>query len=416
MKTKLLFLLVVLISHVAKSQEINCAEKENQLSKFVVDQDYSKAFDVWNEAKTSCPKYSEKLYSLGIEVLQYTIETATPKLKEEKVRELLKVLDLYDKNFPSNKNGNFEKRALALYQNHAGTEDEIYNFLDQAFEKQKEEFSNPQALDIYFRNYFDKYKSGKSTITTNQLFDKYIALVSLTESNTAKHPENAGDYVTVNQNLNSLMNDLLSCDNLIPYAKNGFELNKSNISWLFTTSKILSVNCKTAPIFGIIASQLYSLKPSSKSAYYLATFNLNTGNLDKAVEYYKESISLATDKLEKATTAYTAASVLVNQDASKCQEMILVAIENKPNNGKYFIFLANLYANSVVDCGSSSNEKKAIYKLASNTVLKAALAEPRLKPTAEVMSKEYLKNVTFEKNEKVKSVKIGCWINQTIQF
>lgn len=416
MKTKLFFLFVLLFSQVAKSQEVNCLEKENQLSKFITDNEFQKAYVLWNESKVSCPNVSEKIYSLGQQVLQYNIEVTTPDSKGEKVRELIKLYDLYDKNFPSNKNGNFEKRAMALYKNNAGNEEEIYGFLDKAFEKQNNEFSNPQAIDIYFKYYFDKYKSGKSDITLEQLFDKYNGIISLLESNSINFPENAGEYATVIQNLNSSMNDLLVCNNLIPYAQKGFETNKNNVSWLFATAKSLSVNCKTDPIFGTIANQLHSLKPSSKSAYYLATFNLNNGNQDKAIEFYKESISLATDKLEKATTAYTVASILVNSDLAKSNEMILVAMENNPNNGKYYIFLGSLYANSVAECGTTQNEKKAIYKLASDTVLKAYTVEPRLKPTSEIMSKEYLKNVVFEKKEKVKSVTIGCWINQTVQF
>ena len=416
MKTKLFFLFVLLVSQIAKSQEVNCLEKENQLSQFITDNEFQKAYVLWNESKVSCSNFSEKTYSLAQQVLQYNIEVAAPDAKGDKVRELLKLYDLYDKNFPNNKNGNFEKRAMALFKNNAGSEEEIYGFLDKAFEKQNNEFSNPQAIDIYFKYYFDKYKSGKSTITLEQLFDKYNGIVSLSESNSIKFPENAGEYATVIQNLNSSMNDLLVCNNLIPYAQKGFETNKNNTSWLFATAKSLSVNCKMDPIFGTISNQLHLLKPTSKSAYHLATFYLNTGNQDKAIEFYNESISLATDKLEKASTAYTAASILVNSDAAKSKEMLLVAMENNPNNGKYYIFLGSLYANSVGECGTNQNEKKAIYKLASDTVLKAYTVEPRLKPTSEIMSKEYLKNVVFEKNEKIKSVKIGCWINQTVQF
>ena len=96
--------------------------------------------------------------------------------------------------------------------------------------------------------------------------------------------------------------------------------------------------------------------------------------------------------------------------------MVLNALANNPSNGRYYIFLANLYANSVNECGTNVNERKAIYKLASNTALKAILVEPRLKPTADAMSAEYLKKAFLDGDSKVKSVKIGCWIQQTIQF
>ena len=96
--------------------------------------------------------------------------------------------------------------------------------------------------------------------------------------------------------------------------------------------------------------------------------------------------------------------------------MVLTAIENNPTNGAYYIFLANLYANAVNECATTELEKKALYKLASNTVLKAIAIEPRYKVTAENMSKDYLKNITFAPKAKIKTVKLGCWINQTVQF
>lgn len=416
MKTKLFFLFVLVFSHFAKAQEVNCNDKESQLRKYVVDQEYSKALEVWKEVKISCPKYSEQIYLLGSQVLQYNIETASPENKEKQARELLKLYDLYDKNFPNNQNGNFEKRAMVLYDNKAGTEEEIYNFLELAFEKQKTTFTNPQAIFIYFQYYFEKNKSNLSAATIDKLIDKYNAVNSLLDVNSQKIPAKKEQYTLVVAGLDSYMNPILVCDNLVPYAQKNYEANKLNVDWLYATAKALFGNCKTSPIFGTVATQLHSLKPSSKSAYYIANYTLYTGDQNVAIDFFTQSVALSTDKMEKASTAYTVASILSGSDKGKAKEMALVAIDNDPTNGKYYIFLANLYANSIEECTTSENEKKAIYKLASDTVLKGAVVEPMLKVTCDMMSKDYLKNVVFDAKSKVKEVKIGCWINQTVQF
>ena len=416
MKTKFFILFIVFFTQFAKAQEANCAEKENQLSQFINNKEYKKANNTWSEIKLSCPSFSEKEYLLGSNVLQYNIEIAAAKDKEKEVRELIKLYDQYDKNFPENKNGNLEKRAMTLYDNKAGTSDEIYSYLDQAFDKQKTSFSNPQGLLVYFEMYFEKYKSDKSSITIEKLLNKYTALNSLLEVNSQKFPAKASEYGRVSSGMDSYMQNVLICDNLIPYAQNNFESNKSDSNWLSATAKALSVKCNNKPIFETVALELHKIKPSSKSAYYLATYYLNTGNQDKSITFFKESIELASDKLEKATTAYTAASILASSDKGKSKEMALVAMENNPSNGKYYIFLGNLYANSVTECATNETEKKAIYKLASDTVLKATAIEPRYKTTAENMSKDYLKNVVFDSKNKVKSVNLGCWINQTVHF
>lgn len=414
MKTKLIFFFVLIAFQFSKAQQVDCSQKENQLSQYLADKDFKKAFDVWTDAKTFCPKSSEKIYLLGSRVLQYNIETASFDEKEKSARELIKLYDLYDKNFPENQNGNFEKRAMTLYDNKVGTNDEIYNYLDQAFNQQKATFNNPQSIYTYFDLFYNKYKSKEVTI--EKLISKYIDVVGLVEAGTEKYSFNQGQYELASQGINSLMSDLLTCENMIPYIKQNYGFNKTNANWLSSVAGALYVKCSASPMFGFVALDLQRLKPTSKSAFYLGNYNLGISNQDKAIEYFTESASLATDKIEKATTCYTIASIVSLSDKAKSHEMMLTAIENNPSNGAYYIFLANLYENSVNECGSNPNEKRAIYKLASNTVLKAGQVEPRLKQTVENRSKEYLKNVVFNKNEKSKPIKLGCWINQTIQF
>lgn len=416
MKTKLFILFVICIFSFAKAQEKNCTEKQNQLSQFVTNQEYVKALDTWNEIKSSCTVINEKTYLVASKVLQYNIEVATAENKQKEADELMQLYNQYDKVFPENKNGNFVKSAMILYENKIGTNDEIYDFLNKGFEKQRPYFNNPEALIIYFEMYFNKYKLDKSPITIDNLLDKYNDVTALSETNSLQFPEKADQYSRVIVGMNSLMTKVLTSENMISYAQKNFETKKSNIYWLATTAKALSVSSKGAQIFGTIAQELHTLTPSSKSAYYLAIYNLNTGKQDKAISFFTQSALLATDTLEKATTYYTIASMLSTSDKTTSQKMVLSAIENNPYNGRYYIFLANLYANSVAECATNENEKKAIYKLAAITVLKAAAVEPRLKPTADQLSNEYMKNVVFDKKTKVTSVKIECWINQTVQF
>lgn len=416
MKTKLILLFVVVFSQFANAQEVNCAEKENQLRKLITDKEYKKADEVWNEMKGSCATYNESVYLLESSVLQYNIEVATNENIEKAVRELINHYDLYDKKFPLNTNGNFEKRAMALFDNRIDAADEIYGYLDQAFNLQRNTFINSQALFTYFKLYFDKYKSEKTPVAIQKLISKYIDVTSLVNYNSQKLPFKTDEYNRVTQGMKSLMNEFLTCDNLIPYCKNNFEVNKNDASWLLSIGETMLSKCAAAPQFEAIGLNLHQLKPSSRSAYFLATYYINTGKIEKATEFYMQSASLEANKLEKAAICYTIASILSTSDKAKSKEMVLTAIKNNPSNGVYYIFLGNLYANGVNECATTELEKKAVYKLASNTVLKAIAIEPRYKITAENMSSEYLKNVVFGAKAKIKPVKLGCWINETVQF
>lgn len=415
MKRKLIILLMIFAFQFGTAQETNCADKESKLDQYLKEKDYAKAKEVWNDIKMTCLTSSEKSLQLGLQLQQYNIEIASREDKEKEVREILGLFKLYDKTFPNNNNGNFEKSAMALYLNKVGTNNEIYILLDQAYELQKKTFQNPEAIFVYLQLYVEKYKSEKATITIDKLFSKYTDVISLIEMNKETVPANQEIYDRVLVSMESLMKDFLVCENIVSHAKNNFQNKINDIYWLQSVAKMLSVSCKNAPIFESIAAELHSKKPSAKSAYYLATYNLNTAKQDKAIEFFSESVKLESDRMTKATTAYTIASILSTTDKEKSKEMVLTAIENNPVNGRYYIFLGNLYANAVTECGTNDLEKNAIYKLASDTVLKAVLVEPRLKGTAEELSKSYLQK-TITTKAYSKTVKLGCWINQTITF
>lgn len=415
MKSNLLFLFVLLTSY-ANAQENSCAIKEKQLVQYLSDNENSKALELWKDVKATCAKHSENLYALGNRILQYEIEIADEKDKASKVNDLLIFFNQYDKYFPANKNGNFEKRAIAQFTYNVGTPQEVFANLDRAFEKEKETFANSQAIYNYFDLYIAHYKENKAVISQNELLDKYCAVSSLLAEKSNLYPSKKEEYHRVELGIDLLMKDFLTKENMVSYAQKKLDTNSTDMSWLEPVARVLSDKCKNQPIFEKVASKLDQINPSSISAYYLATYYLNTGNQDKAIEWFSKSAELAPTKLEKATNYYSIASILSNSDKATSQKMVLNALENNPSNGRYYIFLANLYANSLEECGTNAIEKNAIYKLASITALKAMDVEPRLKPTAEAMSSDYLNKISFDKKSKVKSATIGCWIQQKVEF
>ena len=288
MKRKLIILLMIFAFQFGTAQETNCADKESKLAKYLSENDYIKAKEVWNDIKMTCLTSSEKSFQLGLQLQQYNIEIASREDKEKEVREILGLFKLYDKTFPNNSNGNFEKSAMALYLNKVGTNNEIYSLLDQAFELQKKTFQDPEAIFVYLQLYVEKYKAEKSTITSDKLLSKYTDVISLIEMNKETVPANQEIYDRVLVSMESLMKDFLVCENIVSHAKNNFQNKTNDVYWLQSVAKMLSVSCKNAPIFESIATELHTRKPSAKSAYYLATYNLNTAKQDKAIEFFSE--------------------------------------------------------------------------------------------------------------------------------
>jgi tetratricopeptide (TPR) repeat protein len=410
---KLLLLLSVLNFGIVYSQDTNCADKQKEITDLSSEKDYTNATIVLKEILKKCPAFSEKNYFLGIEILQYNIDLSTDENRESAVNDFVKLLDQYDSNFPNNKNGNTVKKAMTLYNNKVGEEKEVFNLLDKAFNKDKTQFIDANAIFTYFKLFNDQVLDKSKKLSDNDLIDKYNQVLFLLEDVSKAYSDKSTDFKNATYATKALMKEYLTPEKLIAYAETNFDKNSSNTVWLESTLQLLNEKSTAKPIFGKLAETLNQLKPSSKSAYYLGEFNLKNLKIDQGLNYFQEAINSSNDKIEKAKIAYVMATIYANSDKAKSRERVKLAIENDLQNGKYFIFLANLYANSVQDCGPDKEQINGIYKLASNTVLKAGVVDPKLKDIADQLSKKYLSLMT---NQKQKSVQINCWINEAVQF
>lgn len=421
MKATLFFLIALLSLGSVTAQEVNCGEKQKELSLLVSENKYKQATELLTVLRKKCPSQEESLYQVGIGILQHNVDAAINESKTTAINDLLKLYDQYDASFPSNKNGNSVHKAMLLYDNKMGTDAEIFTYLNKAFTKNKEQFNNPNALYIYFKMYNENFKSKKENITLEQLLDKFNEVLLQIEVTKGAFPKKAVECANASRACKFLIKEHLVPENLIAMAEKNFEANNQNIQWLETTANLLSDRCAASPIFGKIAAQLHQVKPTAKSAYHLGNHNLKSKNQKAAVTYFSESATLNTSPSEKAAIYFNLATMLATSDKEEAKKMVALAAENNPRNGAYYILLANLYVNSVTECGTSELEKKAIYQLATQTVQKAAQTEARLKSTADKMMTEYNKNSpTKSELDQIKKlggkVKIGCWIKETVQF
>lgn len=170
-----------------------------------------------------------------------------------------------------------------------------------------------------------------------------------------------------------------------------------------------------------MAEANYKIKATTKSANYLANASLKQRKFPEAIKYFTEAETLETNPAEKAKIDYSLATGLLSNDKQKAKELLLKAVSLDPKMGRAYLFLAELYTNSAEECGQTPFQKKAIYYLAQTTINKAALAEPILKTTVQKMTESLAAKsvtpaeITAEKMNG-KSIKIGCWINETITF
>ena len=416
----IIFILGILFVTNSNAQKVDCSSNIKAYQELLQAKKMNESFDVWNEVRKNCPKETEVIYTDGIQILQYKIENANAEEKVKSVRDVLKLYDQYNKNFPIAIPDFEVKKAMALVNNKVDAKEEIFTLLDNGFAKASQNVTEANAIYTYFSMYCEKFNAGDKKITPNLVLEKYALLNSLLTQLQISKPENK-DYKTAQNAIDKLIKDIATCENLADFYTKNYDANKDNTDWINSALVSLSGKCSSKPIFLTLAEKLYSIQANAQSANFVALGYIKQKKFTEAIKFYKESAELQTNPLEKAKIYYLLATGLLANDLPKSKEYLNKALTADPKMGKAYLYLSQMYVNNSNDCGHTDFEKKAVFNLAIQTAQKAGVAEPRLKPTADKMTEDYTpKSLTPSEISKAKmngkSITVSCWINETINF
>lgn len=415
-----IFILGILCITNSNAQKIDCSPKIKAYQELIALNKLDESYETWNEVRKTCPKDDEIIYGDGITILEFKIAQAKQEDKEKWVRDLLKLYDQYNKNFPLAIPDFEVKKAMALHSNALGSKDEILALLDSGFSKDSNYFKDANTINTYFNLYCEQYNNGNKKITPNLVLEKYSSLYAILNNLKESNPENS-DYNTVQRSITDLIKDIATCENLSDLYSKNFDKNKDNADWLTSALINLSAKCSAKPIFQTLAERLYALKVTAVSANFMALSSLKQKKFSEAIKFYNESADLQTNTLEKAKIYYTLATGLLSNDNIKSKEYLNKALIADPKLGKAYLSLAQLYINGSQDCGKNDFEKKAVYYLAIQTAQKASIVDPRLKSNANKLAENVAsKSLTASEISKAKmngkSLTLDCWIKETITF
>lgn len=416
----IIFILGLLFITNSNAQKFDCPSKTTEYQEQLRAKKINDAFGPWSEVRKNCPKENEAVYTDGIQILQYKIENAAAEKKEKSVRDLMKLYDQYNKNFPSALPDFEVYKGMALVNNKIEAKEEIFDLLDSGFNKASQNVTDAKAIYTYFTLYTERFAAGDKKITANSVLEKYTAISTLLRQLEISKPE-VKDYKTAQHAIDNLVKDSATCDNLADFYTRNFEANKENVDWITSSLISLSGKCSSKPIFLTLAERLYSIKQDAQSANFVALGYVKQRKNTEAIKFYIESAEKQSNPLEKAKTYYMLATGLLSNDLPKSKEFLNKALAADPKMGKAYLYLAQMYVNNSKDCGTTEFEKKAVYYLATQTLQKAPVADPVLKPTSDKMMGDYAsKSLTAAEISKGKmngkSITIGCWINETITF
>ena len=452
---KLTFLILLSFSFgvMLAQSAADCPANLSIFAEFAKVKNYDSAYAPWLEVKTHCPELNEATYIYGERILGHKI-----KHEEDNSEYILLLSTLYDdwlSYFPTNRRGKSQRgkiisaKAQSMLEYETASLAEIYSTFDQAFTSDMESFANPKALYNYFKTLYTMYKNGDENVTMDALFSKYEDVsekftvenqkLSKTFDRILKKEEsgealssrdkrskrvaeiNSRANSTYSNNLDAIISQEASCENLIPLYRSNFDENKSDEKWLKrAASRMDAKECSDDPLFVELVEALHSLSPSADSAYYLGILKDKAGNTTEAIAFYEESLTLESDAYRKAEILYKIAAKLKKRGLkSQARKYANQALSNKPSMGKAYILIAGLYADSANDCGNNQFEKQAVYWLAAQTARRAAVVDPALKKTSQKLEASYngrapSKTDIFTQGKAGEVISFDCWIRSYV--
>ncbi len=444
--TVIVFLLTGITSLFAQGKYgSNPEECKMNLSLFhesVKAKNYAEAMEPWKSCYTNCPQSSIHIYTDGLKIAKDLIAKGD-------TSGVTMVNEIYAKrieNYPTKNLGKVYSDWAKFLISQKATEDEIFDKLNNAF---KADPAGMSAKNIFrfFQNVTDKYKDTDVQYIFDTMddvndavnkkiakyTDEYTALqakiangedLSKKEQrrvDTKFYEINLSGLGKIEGGLNSIVNDLMTCDRLIPLYRKNYEVNKTDAKWLKRAArKLKNKGCDGDPLFTNIVESWASADQSVEVYKYLYSIYDKQGRTAEANTLNKKIFEMGTP-MDKAKFMYSRANDLFkrgkySQARSKARE----ALKYVPSYGKSYLLIARMYAKSANSVGTDELSKRMVYVAAANKVNQAMRANPSLSSRGKKYLKSYRanfpsKSLIFNKGLKSgASHKVGGWIGETV--
>jgi tetratricopeptide (TPR) repeat protein len=318
--------------------------------------------------------------------------------------------------------------------------------LDKAFQEDQANFTNPRALYLYFSSLVDLHGSGKKDL--QDVFNTYDDVTGKIEEENKKLTDvvtkllpkdslgtltskekrtlrvatvNSESFGKVASSVDSKLGALADCDNLIPLYEKSFDEKKDDVNWVKrAVGRMFSKECTDDPMFRKLFEAQLALDPSADAYMYGGVLKQKAGDTKGALADFNKAVELETDAYKKSEILYKIATTVRRSSKSQARSYALKATEANPANGKAYLLIANLYATSANDCGSTPFEKRAMYWKAAEMARKAGRVDPALSGRANQTAASYsakapTKEMIFSSGKAGQTITFSCWVGGSVK-
>lgn len=453
MKTKFYFTAIILLGCMAisnaQAQNTECVTNLSIYTEHVKVKNYDAAYTPWKMVYETCPELNRANFVYGERILKDKIKKSSGADKDGFINDLMGLFDNSMKYFPAKTKmaDVMIDKVLLKYDNKMISDEEIYSMLGKAFNEDKSNFKNPKALYLYFSSLVDLNKAGSKDL--QEVFDVYDEVTDKIEAEngkltdriskllpkeedgtlTSKEKKQLKGYITNSESFGKIVGSidgklgpLADCTNLIPLYEKTFDEKKGDVVWVKRAVGLMfNKECTDDPMFQKLFEAQLALDPSATAYVYGGTLKMKNGDTRGALADFDKAMSLETDSNKKSKIAYKVAVINKRKGSkSSARTYAQKAIDANSSHGRAYLLIANLYASSANECGTTTFEKRAIYWKAADMARTAGRVDPSLSSVANRSVQSYLakaptKEMIFSADMAGKTVSFNCWVGGSVK-
>lgn len=448
-----------------EADSIKCLEQITIFRTFYNDKNYKDAYEAWQYVIQHSPCAYDGIYTNAQTLFQNLIKDEKDSARREMlIDSLFYTFDVRSTYFPEKftPGSGLGFKAYNTIRYRKDQYEQAYNWFVQSVEMEKEN-TQPAIWDAYFQLAENLTKAKKDTSIVVEAYERATDYIDLSILNATKAYESGVDeleklqakfdnaeidrialdkqskrlvqdttrqaklivnYKKTLAKINNAVTPYASCDVLDMLYTKKFDDIKGDLA---AVSKMVTTmfkgNCTDSKVFLDGLTILHKASPNRNTAFMMGNFtfknyakNQNAEDLNAAIDYFKEAVRLSETHEQVAEANYMLAlAYKVKNSFSESRAAAYDALKAKPNMGKAYILIGDLYANSGGRC-SDDQVPGAYAWAAADKYAKAAAVDPSC---ADDANKQRAKLRYPSKEELFKrglsagaTVHVGCWIQE----
>lgn len=398
------------------TDSIACITNLSLSNEYYKQKNYVDAIDPWRWVFANCPASSKRIYLNGVSMYESFIAEAKDSAIKAKLIDTLMMI--YDQRIQYFGEEGFvlSRKALALYDLSLSKKMEVKAMLERAIELEGDK-SGPVALYKYFQLHAELYK--ETVITKEDVIDAYDKVSEFIDAN-LEGPDGE-NYDKARQNVETFFGPFATCEDLVNIYTPRLRATPDNAALLRKIVNLFSKKgCNDASIYLEAAEKLFKIEPGARSAVSLGRMYAAKGQINKASGYFNDAVDLESDPMKKASILIESADFQMRtaKNSQQAKTLALRAASLRPNWGRPWMLLGDIYFSSSAGCSDDFNGASAFWA-ATDKYQKAKSIDPSMSEEASRKitgsAKYYPKqeDIFFHGLKEGDSYQIQCWINES---